>query len=224
VDLAPEARPPRPLAWEDRGVPPGRAEEDCPAPDRGPPPEVLCRWGRDWEPEEERPDEEPAPRRAEPRRPALSPWLRPRPLAMVTTLPAPRPQARERPAPAMREADETFVVVRTNPKRIPGRLPGRSAQRWPAREAGRGRRRRAWLRITCTPSPVRKLQNVGQNLALNGSQPDRLNRALNRKHLIVLGGVGTTQSRPSTIAALVVNRGPNLAGHNHTHLAASRLG
>ena len=104
VDLAPDARPPRPLAWEDRGAPPERDEEDCPAPDRGPPPEAPCRWGRDWEPEAERPDEEPAPRRAEPRRPALSPWLRPRPLAMVTTLPASRAQARERPAPAMRQS------------------------------------------------------------------------------------------------------------------------
>ena len=43
---------------------------------------------------------------------------------MVTTLPAPPPQARERPAPAMREADETFVVVRTGPRRVPGRRRG----------------------------------------------------------------------------------------------------
>ena len=166
VVFVPEARPPRPLAWEDRGVPPERAEEDCPAPDRGPPLEPPCRWGRDWEPEEERPAEEPAPRRAEPRRPALSPWLRPRPLAMVTTLPASRSQARERLAPAMRQSVRpSSLSARGGPGNpvpngfrgpvshtalceplgcVSGRLPGRIARRWTVREAGRWHRRRRW--------------------------------------------------------------------------------
>ena len=72
-----------------------------------------------------------------------------------------------------------------------------------------------------------RMQWTGMGVFSDQITVDQVTKAAttyNNKHLIVLGGVGTTQSRPSTIAALIVNRGPNLAGHNHTHLAASRLG
>ena len=85
-----------------------------PAPDPLPP--AACRWGRDWAPEDERPAEEPAPRRVEPRRPALSPLLRPRPLAMAKTLPAGCFEAVD--APPGRCADTYFSArARTLPVR-----------------------------------------------------------------------------------------------------------